>query len=128
MRDIDEDELIRLVSEYPDIVDVGDIRDWLEKPENIALEKDGSFGLFTWDYDGLYCGHYFFRVRGKEAFDLATNMIDEIFSRGAKAIRGMTPIDNKPAVFMTRRLGFGDYGIIDTPRGPCHLFILNRKH
>lgn len=95
-------------------------------PDNVLLTEDGSSGLFEKEGEGVFSGHYFFK-RGEKSFDLASRMISEMFSRyGARAIKGLTPIDNIPALKLTRHLGFTSYGVLPTPAGPMELFILTK--
>lgn len=106
-----------------------DVNSWLADPDNIAFvqEEDGSVGLFGYEYPGVYTGHYFFssKTRGRNAKALATALLHEMFvNRGAKVIRGLTPLTNQAARWMTRQLDFESHGIVLTEVGPCELFIL----
>ena len=100
--------------------------EWLNNPYNIAMAKNGSIGLFEYFSEGVYTGHYFYLVRGKEAKKLALDMLEEAFGKFAKAIRGLTPLQNRAARWMSRQIGFKSYGVIHDPSGPCELFILTK--
>lgn len=113
------------VSQCPDIK--FDVELWLDEPGNIALQEDGSVGLFTFEYPGLYTGHYFFlpEVRGKEAKRLAIRMLREIYvNHYAKMVRGLVPLYRPHSAWMTRQLGFEYYGDVLTHVGPCGLYMM----
>lgn len=113
---------------YPTGEVLSDVDAWISDPRAIALsDEDGNIGLFEELTPGVYTGHYFFKVRGKGAKALAIRLLEEVFSEyGAKVVRGLTPLENRAALWMTRHLGFKDYGVIDTEIGPCALFIMTK--
>lgn len=116
-------ELDAVLENYPDLVQSFDCFAWLTDTRNIALQEEDSFGLFEWTEPDIYIGHYFFNVHGKDAIDLAERMLDKMFSEHkAKVIHGMTPKNNKAALWITRRLGFKSLGDIELPQGTCELF------
>lgn len=101
--------------------------EWLEREENIALtDGDGSFALFEYIKPGIYYGHYFFSVKGKEAVGLSKEFLSEIF-KTARIVVGLTPVDNKAARWMSRHIGFKSQGIIDTDMGPHEMFMMTRE-
>lgn len=102
---------------------------WLEDQTNLAYtDGRGNVSLFERGSDGVYTGHYFFVVRGKAALVLAREMLSCFWEEsGAKAIRGLTPLTNLGARWMSRQLGFKSYGIVCRDDGPCELFILIRN-
>ncbi len=101
---------------------------WLKNRENIALIDGESVAFFEKELEGVYTGHYFFSVRGREALNLATAMLKEAFTKyDIGIIRGMTPLDKLGARWMSRKLGFKGYGVVHTAVGPCELFILSKK-
>jgi hypothetical protein len=106
-----------------------DAESWLGNTRNIALtDERGNVGMFDEAAPGVYTGHYFFKDRGKAAKALAVRMLLEMFDdRDAKVIRGLTPVDNRPAVWMTRHLGFKDYGTVETWIGDCIIFIMTKE-
>ncbi len=103
--------------------------DWIRDERNIALTDDlGSFALFEYISDSTYCGHYFFNLRGKEACKLAEECLQEAFERqGVEVIIGLTPVDNRKALWMNRYLGFTYVDTVDTKEGPTQRFILTKK-
>jgi RimJ/RimL family protein N-acetyltransferase len=112
-----------------EIVDF-DPDEWLDDPKNIALINiNDDVALF--ENQALshkaVCGHYFFFSRGKEAVKAAQAFLKEIFSYDIETIVGITPTDNKGALWMNRRLGFKEYGKMDTHVGPCRLVVLTKK-
>jgi hypothetical protein len=116
---------------YPKLENTsGDMEDWVANPNNITLEQDGDFGLFSFEKEGIYTGHYLFtKARGKAAVTLARQMLELIFSDlyGAKIVTGITPADNRPALWMTRHLGFTVHKSIDIPEwGPCFISTITK--
>lgn len=103
-----------------------DFEEWVEDENNVALEEGDNIGVFEFEYPGVFSGHYFFATaRGRKAKDLAIRMLTEMFSQhGARTIKGMTPVENKAARWMTRQLGFKSYGVFDTPVGDYELFCI----
>jgi hypothetical protein len=111
---------------YPESYANLDMDAWLKNDKNILLEDNSSVALFTFEYPGVYTGHYLFKTKGRDTLNLGEKMLDYMFNTyGANVIRGETPIENKPALFVTRKLGFTSYGINDHPKwGPHEHFIL----
>lgn len=103
--------------------------EWLSHPLNLALsDGDGNVSLFELGSDGIYTGHYFFIVRGKAAKRVATEMLAFFFDNtDAKAIRGLTPLTNLGARWMSRQIGFKGHGVVQTDNGPCELFIITKE-
>lgn len=127
-RSFSSDDLKDAISLYPELNGNLDCEEWLEDTKNVMLREEDSTGIFAYEYPGLYTGHYFFRVKGREAINLAKRMLDEMFSTySAQTIRGMTKTDNRPALWITRQLGFKSYGRIETKNGEHELFILNKE-
>lgn len=127
-RSFSVNDLRDAISLYPELNDRLDCEEWLSDRNNIMLREGDSTGIFAYEYPGLYTGHYFFRVKGRAAIDLANRMLTEAFDNyGAKAIRGMTKTDNRPALWITRQLGFKSYGQIMTEDGEHELFILHKE-
>lgn len=80
--------------------------EWLLKPDNLMYVSGEDVGLATFDYPGLYCVHWFFKSRGKKAIKTCIEMLDKVFGEHeAQAVRGVTPIDNKPARFLAKYVG-----------------------
>lgn len=81
---------------------------WLFDEKNIALASGDNVSLFEYQREGVYYGHYFFTdARGRSAITLAKEMLSEMFNnREASVIIGITPNDNKAALWMNKKLGF----------------------
>lgn len=103
--------------------------DWLGIKENIALsDEEGNVCLFEYGAKGLYTGHYFLIVRGKQAVKAAKEMLKAAFSLDEiEVIRGLSPLEKLGARWMNRQLGFKSYGVIQTESGPCELVILTKN-
>jgi hypothetical protein len=102
---------------------------WLGNRANLMFvdEENGNVGLLTQEYPGVFTGHYFFRVGGRPAIRFADKCIEEVFTEyGAKLLRGLTRPENKPALWMNRKLGMTSYGVIETKDGPHELFCLTK--
>lgn len=100
----------------------------LASGEDVVLKLGDDYSIFELKSPGHYCGHYLFSSRGREAIAVARLMLSEIFSEyGARVVSGLTPVENKPAIWMTRRLGFDSHGLIETPVGTMELFIKDKK-
>lgn len=103
--------------------------DWEGDPDNIALtDGEGNFALFEASISGYY-GHYFYSsARGRKAIQLSKTFLKEMFEvYNAKAIKGLTPLYNRKALWMNRQLGFKSYGRISTVGDEMELFILTQK-
>lgn len=84
--------------------------------------------MFEKSSDGIYTGHYFFVVRGKAALKLAKGMLNFFFENtNEKVLRGLTPLTNLAARWMSRQLGFKGHGVVHTASGPCELFIITKE-
>lgn len=116
---------------FPEYLSTVVAEDWLETPGNLMLtDGEGNFAMFDKNaMDGIHTGHYFFQARGREAIRLGKRMIKFFFDNtDAKAIRGLTPLVNQKARWMSRQLGFEGHGVEQTSVGPCELFILVRDN
>lgn len=105
-----------------------DVDEFVDNRDNIALtDGKGSYCLFEFERPGVYSGHYFFKVRGREALTLARELITEMFlSYGAQTIIGLTPPSHKGALWLTRQLEFTFYEEVESLAGPLILSILQK--
>lgn len=131
MRTVDADLVRNAVGLYDTNVVGLDPEQWVGNPANVALtNEEGDVALFErqWRLPSSVCGHYFFKSRGRAAIDAALQMLEEIFTGpyGVQTIIGLTPLDNRPALWMNRKIGFTSGGVIDTEIGPCELVILTK--
>jgi len=105
-----------------------DYEGWVKNTNNLMYEEDGSVGLLTYEYPGVYSGHWFFKVRGKEALDLAWRILNEVFTNhNAQAIRGLTKVSLPAARWAARRVGFKSYGFLTFPEGEHELFCMTKN-
>ena len=125
----DVETVLRAVSQYRERILGFFPVEWLSDDNNIAfVDNKNNVALFEYNYPGVYTGHYFFFSRGKEAIDVATDILKTTFTKyPVEAIRGITPLKHLGARWMTKKLGFKSYGIVHTPNGPEELFVLTRK-
>lgn len=108
------------------------VTEWLNTEGNIALTNENKdVALFESQVlnPGAVCGHYFFHSRGKQARDAAKEFLKELFTGpyDVKVILGLTPTDNKGALWMNRQLKFSSHGQVDTDVGPCEFVLLFKR-
>lgn len=104
--------------------------EWLSNSDNVCLtDGNGNFTLFERTDPTVVIGHYFLVDRGKRAFELCREFLEEIFTGPYEvdAIFGLTPLDKKGALWMNKRLGFKTIGEIETIAGPCEMVRLTKK-
>lgn len=106
-----------------------DVPEWIKSPQALALSDDeDNVGLFEEFLPGTYTGHYFFKASGKRAKAAAIAFLAEVFdNRGCEVVRGLTPVKNKSARWMTRQLGFKDYGKVDHPTDECVVYVMTKS-
>lgn len=104
-------------------------QEWLKNDCNVCLTDClGNLCMFEKVAPSVFDGHYFFKVRGKNALDLAKKMLNKfVLEFSPKIIKGLTPLEHLGARWMSRQLGFKSYGVVQTPVGPCELFILTKE-
>jgi hypothetical protein len=103
---------------------------WISDPNNIVLvNEDGDVALFEPRVKGQYSGHYFFKNRGRAAIKAGKAFLDELFNTcyNIGAVTGFCPIDNKPARWMSRQIGFTSYGPVDLHELHFELFIITKE-
>lgn len=83
-------------------------------------ERGGA--IFAWRGPGIYEGHSFFRVRGREAIRAGREALSHM--NDARMIWGLTPEGNRAARWFNRQVGFQSHGMLDTPEGAAELFVL----
>ena len=120
--------MIELLEKYRDIMGDVDLEEYFKDKNHISIQKDNDVALFTYNYPGLYTGHYFFESRGKAAKDRAKEILEEVFTKHpVLTIRGLVPIHNKASKWMTRQLGFTSYGMTETNTDECEIFLLSKE-
>lgn len=128
-RSYDIEELVTSIEPYPHLLMDFNPEEWLANPNNIMLsDAKGNVTLWDKNIDGVYTAHIFFVIKGRAAKSLALEMIDKFWDiTKEKVVRGLTPLENLPARWMARQLGFKSYGAVQTVFGPCELFILFKE-
>lgn len=127
IRETSPDALAEKMDPYADETAGFYPREWILDDRHVALREGDSYGLFQQDLPGVYIGHYFFTVKGKEAMALARKMIDEIFSKhDCRLLIGLTPVEKRHAAWMTRQLGFKSYGKIEWDGKEVELFQMTK--
>lgn len=92
----------------------------LADDRNYCVICDDGGALFRWSGPGIYEGHSFFRVRGKQAIHLGRNVLQCMM--WADMIYGLTPKELRHVRWFNRKLGFQSKGMMMTPDGECELF------
>lgn len=123
----------KAIESYADRIEGLDVEQWLNVPGNLALtDEDGNVAMFERQYrkPDTVCGHYFFtKARGRAAINTSKEMLEEVFTGpyNVKVVVGLTPLDNKGALWMNRQLGFKEHGDIDASTGPCKFVMLTKN-
>lgn len=126
----DVDKVTAATYQYAEAIEGFYPEEWLSNPLNIALINDNDdIALFEHQLGltNTVCGHYFFFSRGKEAYKAGLEFLEEVFTNTyVETIIGLTPLDNKGALWMNRKLGFKEHGNVDTVIGPCRFVMLTK--
>lgn len=105
-----------------------DHKSFNEGTNNVILTDGDNYSVFLYEKPGIYSGHVFFRSRGKEAIRVGKEMLGHFFSNYfVETILGLTPSDKRHVLFFNKKLGFKEYGEIETPVGLCELLILTKQ-
>ena len=92
---------------------------------NICLIGHGGAAMFAWRGPGIYEGHSFLRCRGRAAIMLGVMGLATIFeTHGARMVWGLTPMALRHVRWFNRKLGMQSHGVMETPDGPCELFVM----
>lgn len=129
-REHNGDKINQALEPHKDLVFSFDANNWLEDPNNIALtDGEGNYTLYTYDAPGVYSPHVFFKVRGKEAIDLALDMLETLFENyDVRVLRGLTPVEKLPARWFAHKIGFKSLGEVETVFGWCELTMMTRDN
>lgn len=100
----------------------GDASKLVDDRRNIILLSGDDIGLFAWRGPRIFEGHIHFVSRGAGAFQTARAMLDAMQDH-ARLVWGLTPTHLKHVRLFNRRCGFVSHGLMDTPEGPCELFV-----
>lgn len=129
MRTYDADIVSKAVAFFRKTEADFDPVEWISNHANIALRNDtGDMAVFEHETPGVVTGHYWFESRGRKAIDAGKSFLDELFNPeyNVQLVRGLTPITNLGARWMSRRLGFTSHGVVNTTIGPHEIFIMHR--
>jgi hypothetical protein len=127
IRSYDPEVFRSCFTDRPDLLEGISPEDWVQNLKNMMYVEGESVGLLTYEYPGLYTGHWFFKVRGREALNLAHRMVNELFtSTPTQCLRGLTPVKNKAARWAARQIGMKSYGILPFPNGDHELFCMTK--
>lgn len=128
LRSFDPEVMQKAMEPYPDLNPPDyDYDSWVSNLKNVMLVENEDVGLATYEYPGVYTGHFFLVSRGKEAVKVAEKLIDTMFDEyKAKVMRGLVKLDNKKSRWMCRHLGFQSLGNIETTTGLHELFTLTK--
>jgi hypothetical protein len=125
-RSYNPSHLERVIKKYKDIIGELDAGAWLQAGHVMYIHK-GSVGLARKEYPGVYTVHWFFKVGGREAINLAKGMLKRLFKdTDAKTVRGLTKADLKPARWCARQVGMKSYGVLNVNDVDYELFILRK--
>lgn len=131
MRTLDPQLIKQAVSFFlKDDIDQFDPVEWVANHSNIALVNDrDDLAVFEGaSRPGIVTGHYYFQSRGRQAVHSGREFLVELFrDYPVELCRGLTPLTNLGARWMSRHLGFTSHGVLSTPKGPHELFMLSRK-
>lgn len=131
MRTYDVEKVKAATAQYAHEIVGFEPEDWLANPLNIALINDnGDVALLEHQVSlkNTVCAHYFFFSRGKEAVKTGQKLMREVFETTyVETITGLTPEDNKGALWMNRRLGLKEHGQVDTEIGPCRFVMITKE-
>lgn len=100
-----------------------DITTLLSDGRNVCLFDERGGAFFRWSGPGIYEGHSFFRVRGREAIRLGKQILSQLT---CEKVWGATPLELKHVRLFNRLIGFASLGEIDTPEGRCELFEMRK--
>lgn len=114
---------------FKSVIDKVDPDEWIDNEKNVMFDVGGSVGLFTYEYPGVYSGHWFFKVKGRKALELAKEMLNHFFENyPARTIRGLTPVDKKAARWAARQIGMTSLGIMTFPcTGDHEVFCMTKE-
>lgn len=117
-RSFDLDLLLR-ATDLPEIHSSReDFKTWFYMPKNLMFAEGENVGLATYELPGMYNIHWYFKVRGREALNLARDMLENLFENyGVDVVRGIVRVDLKPSRWGARQVGMKSLGIFRFPSG-----------
>lgn len=127
-RSFDLDLLLR-VTDLPHIhSNQDDFKIWFDNTNNLMFADGENVGLATLEYPGVYTVHWYFKVRGRDAIELAKRMLKNLFENyGAETIRGIVRVDLKASRWGARQVGCKSVGIFKFADGEDNeVFIVTK--
>lgn len=92
------------------------------------LVNGEDVSLFEEKSKGIYFGHYFFRSQGRDALVSAKEILNFAFNDVVKTVIGMTPTENKKALWFTRQLGFTMMDVVSSELGDLQISMLTKEN
>ena len=109
----DWDLLVKVTEGLRDSCSLDMLKVFFDDPNSYMFVEDNNVGLAVCDYNGLYTVHWYFEKRGREAINLAKQMIANLFvNYGAKAVRGLIKEHMKASRWACRQVGLKSLGFI----------------
>jgi hypothetical protein len=122
------EECRKITDKYPDYFTFN-CEDWLSKPTNFAYQEGENVGFGECKSPGNFWVHFCFHTaRGRQAVNLTKRMFDRLCEdTGLVSAIGLIHVDNKPAKWVIRQVGFKSLGTTETENGLCEMFYSTRK-
>lgn len=90
-----------------------EMRFFMANDKNLVYTDGDNYSVFTYNTPKIYTGHWFFRVRGRAALDVADKMLRQFWSETeADYLRGITRVDLQGARWAARKIGMKSQGVI----------------
>lgn len=107
-----------------------DAKALVEDDRNILVEDDrNNFGLFEYEDEGIYFGHYLFKTRGPEnTYKVAKELLTFFFEEyPCQLILGLTPTEHTGAINLNKKLGLTFHRIVETEAGPHYEVSITKR-
>ncbi len=92
----------------------------LTDTRNVCLISEAGGMMFAWRGPKVFEVHIFYRARGQEAIAAANEMLCQFDDC---MLWAPAPINRRDVRWFARKVGFVSHGLMDTPEGPCELFV-----
>lgn len=130
IRSYDHEDLAFIVEKYSNEFLNFDAEAIVGDEDNILLRNNkGDYGLFEYDEDGVYFGHYMFRSRGFDnTVASAREILNHFFANyDVRLIIGLTPVWHKGALALNNALGLEKLSLVSLPHGAYHIVTLTKE-
>ena len=100
-------------TEHP--LSLHDVGEFVSDARNICLVSEHGAAMFQWTGPKIYGGHIMMlnTGRGQHALKVGRQMLGYMRGHGARLIWANVELDNRPARWFVRKLGFVSLGIED---------------